>query len=98
MPGRLSRAKQGRIRKAGTEDWFGALALGTDHKATIADPLVDDLRWKAENAIGIMFFQQVVGDLGTEVDRELYQKVILSQGWEAAAREFANKKRAKAQD
>lgn len=52
----------------------------------------DFLRWKAEYAIGIMFFSHVLGDLGTEVEREPYQKKILSLGWDAVAREFAFKK------
>lgn len=55
----------------------------------------DFLRWKAEYAIGIMFFQHVVGDIGSEVDREPYQKMILAQGWEAAQRELASNKQAK---
>ena len=55
------------------------------------------LRWKAEYAIGIMFFQHVVGDIGSEVERERYQKIILAEGWEAAAQDIANKRKAKAQ-
>jgi hypothetical protein len=37
------------------------------------------LRWKAEYAMGIMFFQQVVGDPGTEAEREPYQKMDTSR-------------------
>ena len=55
------------------------------------------LRWKAEYAIGIMFFQHVVGDIGTEIDREPYQKMILAQGWDAAQRDIATKKHVKVQ-
>jgi hypothetical protein len=55
------------------------------------------MRWQAEYAIGVMFFQHVVGDLGTEEDREPYQKMILTHGWDAAARHFAAKKQAEAQ-
>jgi hypothetical protein len=56
----------------------------------------ESLRWEAEYAIGIMFFHHVVGDIGTDDERESYQKMILAQGWDAAAREVANKKEAKA--
>jgi hypothetical protein len=54
------------------------------------------MRWDAEYAIGTMFFQHVVGGLHTELDREPYQKIILAKGWDAAVRELASKKAAKA--
>jgi hypothetical protein len=55
------------------------------------------LRSKAEYALGVMFFQHVAGDLGPWSDREPYQKLIVAQGWDAAEREFARRKRAQAQ-
>lgn len=57
----------------------------------------EHMRGRAEYAVGIMFFRHVVGDSGTEGDREPYQKIILTHGWDAAARHFAAKKPAEVQ-
>ncbi len=38
----------------------------------------EHMRWNAQYALGIMFFQHVVGELGLETDREPYEKIILT--------------------
>jgi hypothetical protein len=74
---------------------------GPDERQIALDALValakdeqesQHLRWKAEYAIGLMFYRHVAADTGTEVDREPYGKMILTHGWDAAVRDLADKK------
>jgi hypothetical protein len=54
------------------------------------------MRGRAEIALGLMFFQHLLGDIGSDADPERYGKIIVAQGWDVAAQELAQKRQGKA--